>query len=142
MAMTWGKPYWSKFYQRSCQKRWTTASKLSTSLKQKPWIHKFLCCHVWKMYCIAQRLHSHTQGTRLKTCIAVKRNTQIYERRWGYIHGSCRENTLDGANAFTALLLRLHVKRRSTKTRQPILTSLNRSVYMSAEVIHVWQTRW
>jgi len=38
-------------------------------------------------------------------------------------------------------LLRLHVKPRSAKTRQPILTSLNRLVYMSAEVIHVWQTR-
>ena len=36
--------------------------------------------------------------------------------------------------------IRLHVKRRSAKTRQPVLTSLNRSVYMS-EVIHVWQTR-
>ena len=37
-------------------------------------------------------------------------------------------------------LLPLHVKRRSAKTRQPVLTSLYRSVYMS-EVIHVWQTR-
>jgi len=37
-------------------------------------------------------------------------------------------------------LLRLHVKRRSAKTRQPVLTSFYRSVYMS-EVIQVWQTR-
>jgi len=37
-------------------------------------------------------------------------------------------------------LLRLHVKRRSAKTRQPVLMSLYRSVYMS-EVIHMRQTR-
>jgi len=33
--------------------------------------------------------------------------------------------------------LRLHVKRRSAKTRQPVLTSLHRSVYMPESDSHV-----
>ena len=48
-------------------------------------------------------LHSHTQGARLCTCIAVRRNTQTHERRRGYIRGGSRVYTLNGANTYTLM---------------------------------------
>jgi len=45
---TWGKPWWSKFYQRNCQKRWKTVSTLSSLLKQETWISRIFCCYAMK----------------------------------------------------------------------------------------------